>query len=105
MIPGSEIARIEVSGDTLRVSGDLGLDEHLAFVMALEELMATEHTGLNIDLTDVHYINSIYVSAIALAIVQVKKQGRSLSVRAATRVSRILSLGGVEVLGSVETVG
>ncbi len=84
--------------------GELSVDQEVAFIKAVDGLVATEHTELVIDISDVRYISSIYVSAIALAMVHVGEQGRSISVRATARAAHILSLGGVDALGNVEIV-
>ncbi len=104
MSPGSKSTSIEVSGGTLLVRGDLGIDEEETFSEAARELVATEQEELLIDISDVRYISSIFVRDIALAMLNADEQGRSLSVRANDRVAHILSLGGVDSLGKVEVV-
>ncbi len=101
---GSEATSIEVSGSILRVRGDLGVDEEVAFCKAVQRLLATEHTELVIDISGVRHISSVYVRDIALAMVHAGEQRRSVSVRATDKVAHILSLGCVDMLGSVEVV-
>ena len=89
---------------TLRVQGDLGIDEEKAFASAIRGLVSSEHADLVIDLADVRYISSAYASEIALALVHAAEQGRSVTVRASDKVAHILSLCGIDALGKVEVV-
>jgi anti-anti-sigma factor len=98
------VTSIKLSGGTLHVRGDLGVDDEAAFSKAADELLATEHPEMMIDISGVRYISSIYVRDIALAMVHADDKGRSVSVRATDTVARILALGGVDSLGKVEVV-
>ncbi|MHC4505109.1 MAG: STAS domain-containing protein [Planctomycetota bacterium] len=95
---------IEVSGNTLRASGDLGANEKDAFGKAIQDLMATEQTELVIDISGVPCMTSVYVRDIALVMVWAKQHDRSVRVRATDRVARLLSMGGIEKLGQVDVV-
>ena len=102
MPKGPEDTRIEVSGNTLRVFGDLGPDEVLAFRKAAQDLVETEHGDLVMDLAGTRYIGSVYVRDIALVMLEAKKLGRSVSVRTTRSVARILSMVGVDKLGDIQ---
>ncbi len=104
MPQGPEPTRIEVSGNTLRVCGDLGPDEVIAFRTAAQTLVETEHEELVMDLASVPYIGSVYVRDISLVMLEAKKHGRSVSVRATQSVARALSMVRVDKLGNIEVV-
>lgn len=101
---GPETTNVEISGNTLRVRGDLAADQEEAFGGSVQELLSTEHTDLVIDIAGVRYISSVYVRDIALAMVHAAEQDRTVSVRATAKVAHILFLGGVDTLGKVEIV-
>ncbi len=104
MPPRPRATSIEVSGGTLLVRGDLGIDEEKAFSDAARELLATGEGEVLIDISDVRYISSIFVRDIALAMLNADEQSCSLTVRTNDKVAHILSLGGVDTLGNVEVV-
>lgn len=104
MPTGGETAKIEVSGNTLRVCGEFGTDEGEAFRKAARGLIETEHEELVIDLSGVSYVRSAHVADIVAVMVQAGQHGRSVSVRATPKVAQLLSMAGLDDLGSVEAV-
>lgn len=104
MAPDGEEATFEVSGNTLRVCGELGPDDEEVFSATVYGLMETEHETLVIDVTGVRFIRSNCVHDIVLMMVQARQDGRPVSVRATERVARILSAAGVDKVGTIEVV-
>lgn len=105
MIPDPTEARFDLSGDTLMVSGDLGPHEEKAFVDALRGLVETEAESLVLDLSGVRYLGSSYVRHVAKMLMEAKKEGKAVTVRAHQRVVRILEMGGLDKLGAIENLG
>jgi len=104
VVPDPTAPSFEIDGNTLRVRGELGVDEEKAFEQALRELLATNHAALVIDLASVRYASSGYVRHIAMTIMDAKQKNRSVTVRASRRIARLLQIGGVDRLAPVELV-
>ncbi len=96
---------IDVNEGTLRASGVLGLEEEDRFESALKRLAESEARRLVIDLSEADYVSSSYVRHMAEVMVEAKKSGRSVVVRAKGQVARILGLAGLEKLSEFEVVG
>ncbi len=93
----------EITGGTLCVTGDLGSEAERAFEEVLDLLVETGEAPLVVDLSDVRYLSSSYVRHIAKAMMEAKEKNLSMTVRAGRRVARLLSMGGLHKLGTVET--
>jgi anti-anti-sigma factor len=91
----------EVAGDTMVVRGELGPEDEEGFERVLHELLETGHGTFVIDISAVHYLSSGYVRYIALAMVEARQRGRTVTVRATRKAARLLALGGLDKLGEV----
>ncbi len=102
------LAAIEVEEGTLRASGVLGYEDEERFASALGRLLDFLKTGacerLVVDLSEVDFVSSSYVRHIAHVMVEAKRDGRRVVVRARERVARILRLAGLDKLGDFEVV-
>lgn len=94
----------EVEGGALRVRGELGVEDEKAFEQSLGALLASNSPELIIDMSGVSYASSGYVRHIAMAIVEARQKGRSISIRASRRIARLLQIGGVDKLAPLEIV-
>jgi len=54
-----------------------------------------------VDLSGVGYVSSSYVRHVAMAMIEARKTGRAVTVRARKRVARLLRLGGLDKLGDI----
>lgn len=104
MVPDPIAPSFEIEGNTLRVSGELGVDEERAFEQALRTLLATSYAALVVDLSGVKYASSGYVRHIAMAIMEAKRKNRTITLRASRRIARLLQIGGVDRLAPLEVV-
>ncbi len=95
---------VRLEAGTLTVKGRLEYEEETLFEALLRRLVKSEFPSPVVDLSGVERVSSSYVRSVALAMVDVKKDGRSLVVRARSRVARILKLGGLDRLGTIELV-
>ncbi len=105
MQQGGGAAEIEVSGNTLRVTGQPALALEEAFRLAVRRLLGTDHETLVVDLSGVPYIGSEYLGELAAMVVEAAQKQRSVSIRATGTVAKLLRLGELDKLGSVEVVG
>ncbi len=105
MIPDPTEVRYDLSGNVLLVNGDLGQDEEAGFEEALGRLLKTGAESMIVDLAGVRYLNSSYVRHVAMLITTARQEGRSVTVRARGRAVRILKMGGLDKLATVEVVG
>lgn len=101
MLDDPSIPKYELSGGTLRVTGDLRSGDERDFERALEDLLATEAKALVIDLCAVAYVASTYVRHVALTMIRAKDEGRPVTIRAGKRVVRVLEMGGVNKLATL----
>ena len=98
-LSGSSFELVE---NTLVVRGELEPECQPQFEQALEKLTGSEHADIILDLSDVHYISSSYVRYVAAAAVDMKRAGRTLTVRGSREVRRLMQLGGIDRLCTVE---
>ena len=104
VIPDPTTPTFTISGETLLVTGDLHAAAEDQFRDAMRELLASGVESPVIDITGVQYRGSSYVRLIAMAMMQAKDEGHSLTVRAAERTVRILEMGGLAKLGNIVAV-
>lgn len=104
MIPDPAEVNFELSGGTLRVDGDLSADEEGRFLEALDRLFQTGAESMVVDLSGVQYLGSSYVRHVAMLIVKGTQKGRTVTVRAHERAARILKLGALDKIGTIEVV-
>ncbi len=119
MRSGSASASMELLGDTLCVSGDLGPREMPRFEEALRRLIA--HRGpswvtgprllglrelaagpLEVDLSGVCHVSTDCARLLANAMAEAGRRGRSTVVLARKRALLLLQLAGVDRLGTIE---
>ena len=96
---------VRLEAGTLTISGKLEYEEESLFEALLRRLVESDCPSPVVDLSGVERVSSSYVRIIALAMVDVKKDGRSLVVKARSRVARVLKLGGLDRLGTIELAG
>ena len=58
-----------------------------------------------VDLSAVRYMSSVYVMRVATAAIEAKQKGVRVIIRASRRVARVLRMGGLDKLGTIEVVG
>lgn len=104
MIPDPTEASFDLSGDTLRVSGDLSTQEENAFREALDRLFETGAEAMVIDLSGVRYLGSSYVRHVAMLIIRSNQKGRTVTIRAHERAARMLRMGALDKIGRIEVV-
>ena len=101
---GDEVALdpvIEIRSGTLYVTGELDPHAEAAFVEKLDELAQSDLEVITVDLTNVHYISSLYARHLAQVSVDARKNGRRVVVRASREVYRLMQLGGIDQLCEV----
>ena len=104
MIPDPSEAKFDLAGDTLSVSGDLGTHDEPEFGRALDSLFETGAETMVVDLTGVRYLSSTYVRHVAMLVIKARQKERSVAVRAHERVVRILRMGGLDKIATIEVV-
>ncbi len=104
MIPDPSEAKFDLAGDTLSVSGDLGAQDEKELERALEGLFDTGTEIMVVDLTGVRYLSSSYVRHVAMLAIRAKQKERSVVVRAHERVVRILKMGGLDKIATIEVI-
>jgi anti-anti-sigma factor len=97
-------ATFEFSGDRLTVYGELDPAGESAFVDYLQKLVEGTSAVITVDLTDVHYISSLYARHLAQAAVDAMQTGRTLVVKASREVHRLMTLGGIDRICELEKV-
>jgi anti-anti-sigma factor len=98
-------ASFDLSGDTLRISGDLSMQEENAFKDALDRLFETGAEAMVVDLSGVRYLGSSYVRHVAMLIIRGTQKGRTVTIRAHERAARMLRMGALDKIGKIEVVG
>ena len=104
MIPDPTEPSFDLSGDTLRVSGDLTMQEEGAFKDALDRLFETGADTMVVDLSGVRYLGSSYVRHVAMLIIKGNQKGRTVTIRAHERAARMLRMGALDKIGKIEVV-
>jgi len=104
LIPDPSEAKFELAGDTLSVSGDLGTQDEKELERALERLFDTDAEPMIVDLTGVRYLSSSYVRHVAMLVIKARQKERSVVVRAYERVVRILKMGGLDKIATIEVI-
>ena len=94
----------DLTGGRLRVSGEHGPESEAAFEAVLDQLLDFDSNTLVVDLTDVTYISSGYVRMLAFALMRARKAGRELVIKVNKRVARLMQMGGIDQIGTVELV-
>jgi anti-anti-sigma factor len=95
---------IDVQGSRLTARGELGPEMEQVFEDAIHKLTQRDSGVYVVDMGGVAYISSGYVRLLALAMVDARKSGRSIVVRASDRVIRLLKMGGIDRLGTIELI-
>ncbi|MHC4505018.1 MAG: STAS domain-containing protein [Planctomycetota bacterium] len=104
MIPDPSEAKFDLAGETLNVSGDLGTQDEKELARALESLFDTDAEIMVVDLTGVRYLSSSYVRHVAMLAIRARQKERSVVVRAHERVVRILKMGGLDKIATIEVI-
>ena len=94
----------ELIGNTLKISVDLDLDAEEDFKAAAEALVALAEEKLYLDLSDVGFIGSSFFGQMFVLNYKVKKENRSLVLRAPRRLMSIMELLGLPQLLDIVVV-
>ena len=94
----------ELQGNCLRVSGEHGPENEEQFEDALNGLLDSGANPKVIDMSAVTYVSSGYIRMLAFAVVRAKKTNSQLIIKANRRVVRLLQMGGIDKIGTVELV-
>lgn len=98
-------ARYTLGRAGLRVAGELSSDDEGSFDYHLRKLLDSGEPELTLDLSEVRYVSSGYVRHVAVAMIDASKRGIKFKVLAGPRTARLLRLGGIDKLGTIEEVG
>jgi anti-anti-sigma factor len=93
-----------IEGGTLRVPGRLGYELDPDFQKRCTELSESGEKDLTVDLGKVSYLSSSHLGVLAELMTGAREGGRTVTLRVTAKVSRILRLAGLELLGTVEVV-
>lgn len=102
MIRHDPAATFDVRGNTLRVRGELGLGQRSVLQEQLAKLIETDDVPLVLDLSGIRFLGSGYMGIVSSAILAAKKRGHAFTIRAASRMLRLLKLAGMDKLGTFE---
>jgi anti-anti-sigma factor len=95
-------ATYDIQGNTLRVRGELELDERSVLQEQLAKLIETDDAPLVLDLSGISFMGSSYMGIVSSAILAARKRGHAFTIRAASRMLRLLKLAGIDKLGTFE---
>lgn len=96
--------RFAIDGGTLKITGDLHAASEVDLLAAVDGILQSGASPLVVDITEVMYRGSSYVRLVAIAMMRASDSGSTLTIRATVRTARILEMGGLEKLGTIETV-
>jgi len=99
---GAEFVRED---NRLRVKGELRPEDETRYSEELSALVNSGRFSLELDLTELDYVNSSYVGATSLAVLMAKQSGKEITVFAGSKVARVLSMIGLDQMTKVEVVG
>ncbi|MHC4252844.1 MAG: STAS domain-containing protein [Planctomycetota bacterium] len=99
---GAEFVR---EGKKLKVKGELRPDDETRYSEELADLVDLAQTDLELDLTELDYVNSSYIGATSLAVLMAKQSSKKITVIAGSRVARVLKMIGLDQMTKVEVVG
>jgi anti-anti-sigma regulatory factor len=99
---GAEFVR---EGSRLSVKGELRPDDETRYSEELSALVNSGQFTLELDLTELDYVNSSYIGATSLAILMAKQSRKELTVIAGPKVARVLKMTGLDHMTKVEVVG
>jgi anti-anti-sigma factor len=99
------VPRFTVSGARLTVTGDLRSGDEAEFAEALSALVSTGERQLTVDLSGVRYVSSSYVRHVATAVMQARQEGGHVRILASRRAVRLLRMGGLDKVCTVEEAG
>jgi len=99
---GAEFVR---EGNRLKVKGELRPEDETRYSEELSALVNSGQFSLELDLTELDYVNSSYVGATSLAVLLAKQSRKEVTVIAGSRVARVLKMVGLDQMTRVEAVG
>jgi len=99
---GAEFVR---EGNRLKVKGELRPEDETRYSEELSALVNSGQFSLDLDLTELDYVNSSYVGATSLAVLMAKQSRKEVTVIAGSRVARVLKMVGLDQMTRVEAVG
>ena len=98
---GAEFVR---EGSRLSVKGELRPDDETRYPEELSSLVNSGQFSLELDLTELDYVNSSYIGATSLAILMAKQSRKELTVIAGPKVARVLKFAGIDRLVELENI-
>lgn len=98
---GAEFVR---EGAKLSVRGELRPEDEARYSEELSALVNSGQFSLELDLTDLDYVNSSYIGATSLAVLMAKQGRKDLTVIAGSKVARVLSMTGLDKMTKVRVV-
>ena len=98
---GAEFVR---DGGKLKVKGELRPDDETRYSRELTTLVNSGQFSLELDLTELDYVNSSYIGATSLAVLMAKQSNKEMTVIAGTKVARVLKMIGLDQMTKVEVV-
>ena len=99
---GAEFVRED---NRLKVKGELRPEDETRYSAELSALVHSGRFSLELDLTELDYVNSSYVGATSLAVLMAKQSGKEITVFAGSKVARVLTMIGLDQMTKVEVVG
>ena len=96
---GAEFVR---EGNRLKVKGELRPDDETRCSEELSALVNSGQFSLELDLTELDYVNSSYIGATSLAVLMAKQGRKEITVIAGARVARVLKMTGLDQMTKVE---
>ena len=97
-------AAYEVSGNTLRVTGAIGYDLNPVFRKKCDELLKVPEENVVVDLEPVLYLSSSHLGVLAELMARAQQAGKSVTVRAVEKASRVIRLAGLDKICTLEEI-
>jgi len=98
-------AEFVMEGGRLKVKGELRPEDETRYSEELTALVNSGQFCLELDLTELDYVNSSYVGATSLAVLMAKQRRKELTVIAGSKVARVLTMIGLDQMTKVDIVG
>ena len=95
---------IFAEGGRIVVKRDLGFGQSLKLEAILKSLFASADKEVTIDLSGVRHLCSSNLASLAAVCNVITRRGRTVKIVATPAVARVLQLGGVERLATIEEV-
>ena len=103
--PAFEHSSLSVEGNTLTANSKrLAQDDQGIFSAALQELMASDHSELVLDLSSVEYMSSSYLVPIAAAMEEANDGDRGMTILVGQRTASLLEIAGAGRFPKVRVV-